>query len=92
MERRRRPKKAVVYFRSVAYGMDIQACVRAVVRCQVAGEFATMDELADAAGISRSTVSRFLQGRPTSLGVARSILDKLQITFDEVFRPHSGDR
>jgi hypothetical protein len=75
-----------VIFRGVAYEMDVPACRRALVRCQVAGELDSMEGMAEALSISRSTVSRFF-GRQTSLATALAILDKLHLDFDDVFRP-----
>jgi hypothetical protein len=75
-----------VTFRGMPYEMDVPACRRALVRCQVAGEFDSMEGLAEAVSISRSTASRFFGGR-TSLNTALAILDKLHLEFDDVFRP-----
>jgi DNA-binding XRE family transcriptional regulator len=44
-----------------------------------------MEALADAVGRSRSTVSRWFAGRPTSLPVALAILAKLDVSFDDVY-------
>jgi transcriptional regulator with XRE-family HTH domain len=51
-----------------------------------------MEALAKACNISRSTASRFISGRPTSLAVTLRILDTLHLTFEEVFTPLTEDR
>ena len=43
-----------------------------------------METLAEAVGISRSTVSRFFSGKSTSLAVTLKILGVLQLRFDDV--------
>jgi hypothetical protein len=86
---RRRPPRVVVSFGGVDYEMNIAACRLALVRKQVAGELLSMEALADAVGRSRSTTSRFLSGKGSSLAVALAVLDKLQLRFDEVFTPCS---
>jgi DNA-binding XRE family transcriptional regulator len=80
-----RPKRALVNFRELEYEMDVAVCRAALVRRQVEGEIGSIEGLAQAVGCSRSTVSRLFAGRQTSLTVALRILDKLKLTFDEVF-------
>jgi hypothetical protein len=53
-------------------------------------EFDTHGGLADKAGVTRQTVSRFLRGRPTVLGAARQIVRALELDFAEVARPIGG--
>jgi transcriptional regulator with XRE-family HTH domain len=65
--------------------MDLGVCQHAHVRRQIEGEFDSMERLAEAIGCSRSTVSRFFSGKRTSLAVALMVLDKLKLTFDDVF-------
>ena len=89
--RRDRPQRAVVHFRGITYEMDILACERALLQRQVGGEFLTMDALAEAVGVSRSTVSRFLSGRSLSLKVTLAILGRLRLRFEDVFRPYRPD-
>jgi hypothetical protein len=84
--RSRPDARPIVYFRAMAYEMDALACRRALVRCQVAGEFTSIEGLANAVSVSRSTASRFFGGR-TSLSTALAVLDKLHLEFDDVFRP-----
>jgi hypothetical protein len=86
-----RPKRIVVNFRGIDYEMDLTVCRHALVRRQVDGEFHSMEGLAQAIGRSRSTASRFFSGRQTSLTVTLVILDRLKLTFDEVFTPGRQD-
>ncbi len=83
--RSNRPKRVIVNFDSIDYEMDLTICRQARVRRQVDGEFDSMERLADSVGLSRSTISRFFAGRQMSLKVALAILDKLKLTFDQVF-------
>jgi hypothetical protein len=57
------------------------------VDCQVKGEFDSMEQLAAAVSVSRSTASRFFSGRPTSLTVTKRILDALHLKFEDVLTP-----
>jgi transcriptional regulator with XRE-family HTH domain len=69
------------------YELDLLACRRALVQRQVDGQFDSMESLARACGISRSTASRFFSGRNTSLAVTLKILAALGAAFEEVARP-----
>jgi len=91
MVTRRQPCRAIVNFRGIDHEMNVTVCRMALVRRQVAGEFDSMEGLADAIGRSRSTVSRFFAGRRTSLPVAIAVLDKLQLKFEQVFTPINLD-
>ncbi len=86
-----RPRRAIVNFRGIDHEMNVMVCRLALVRRQVAGEFDSMEGLADAIGRSRSTVSRFFAGRRTSLPVALAVLGKLKLNFEEVFTPINID-
>ncbi len=81
-----RVRRAVVNFRGVPYEMDLSVVRLALVRRQVEGEFHTVEVLADAVGRSRSTASRWFAGRQTSMPVVVAILDKLHLSFDDVYR------
>ena len=59
---------------------------------QVAGELDSMESLAVAVGISRSTASRFFSGRATSLAVTLRILAALQLKFEDVATPGHEDQ
>jgi DNA-binding XRE family transcriptional regulator len=87
MASRTRPRRAIVNFHGIDHEMNMPALRLALVRRQVAGEFHSMEQLADAIGISRSTISRFFAGKPTSLTIAMAVLDKLKVTFEDVFTP-----
>lgn len=71
----------------LAHEMDDQLCSVALIRCQIAGDVDSMQGLADALDMSRSSVIRFFSRRPGSLATALRILGKLGLRFDEVFRP-----
>ncbi len=87
-----RPKTVTVWYRGIPYSLNLVLCRRALVQRQVEGELDSMESLADAVGISRSTASRFFSGRPTSLAVTLKILDALKLKFDDVARPETeGD-
>jgi transcriptional regulator with XRE-family HTH domain len=84
-----RPRKVTVWYRGIPYSLNLVRCRRALVDCQVKGDFESMEELAKAVGISRSTASRFFSGRPTSLSVTKKILDALHLTFADVLTPET---
>src|SRR6266699_818514 len=86
-----RPKFVTVRYRGIPYMLDLVRCRRALVDRQVDGDLDSMESVADAVGISRSTVSRFFSGRPTSLAVALKILEALRLTFSDVASPVNGD-
>jgi len=83
----RPPRTVIVAYRGVPYELDLVRCRRALVDRQVAGDFDTIDELAKAVGISRSTASRFFAGCRTSLAVTLNILQSLHLKFAEVAKP-----
>jgi DNA-binding XRE family transcriptional regulator len=80
-------RRTIVNFRGIDHEMNLSVLRLALVHRQVDGDFDSMEGLAEAIGISRSTVSRFFAGRPTSLTVALAVLDKLKLKFEEVFTP-----
>ncbi len=86
-----RPRKVTVWYRGLPYSLNLVRCRRALVDCQVRGEFENMEHLAEAVGISRSTASRFFSGRPTSLAVTRKMLDALHLKFEDVLTPEAED-
>jgi DNA-binding XRE family transcriptional regulator len=88
----KRPRRVLVNFKGIVYEMDRVTCQHALVRRQVEGEFHSMELLAAAAGVSRSTASRFFAGRQMSLTVALAVLCKLKLSFDDVFRPCDIER
>jgi hypothetical protein len=86
-----RPKTVTVYYRGIPYVLDLVRCRRALVDRQVEGGLDSMESLAEAVGISRSTASRFFSGRATSLTVTLKILEVLKLKFDGVARPKSDE-
>ena len=86
-----RPRKVTVWYRGIPYSLNLVRCRRALVDCQVKGEFESMEELATAVGISRSTGSRFFSGRPTSLAVTKRMLGALHLTFADALTPESEE-
>ena len=86
-----RPRKVTVWYRGIPYSLNLVVCRRALVDCQVKGEFDSMEQLADAVGISRSTASRFFSGRPTSLTVTKRTLAALHLKFEDVLAPEAEE-
>ena len=84
-----RPRKVTVWYRGIPYSLNLVRCRRALVDCQVRGEVESMERLADAVGISRSTASRFFSGRPTSLAVTKRMVAALHLTFGDVLTPET---
>ena len=82
-----RPRQTTVWYRGIPYTIDLARCRRALVLRQVAGELDSMESLAVAVGISRSTASRFFSGRATSLAVTLKILGVLHLKFEDVATP-----
>jgi hypothetical protein len=87
-----RPRQVTVWYRGIPYTLDLVRCRRALVDRQVEGELDSMERLAGAVGISRSTASRFFSGRATSLAVTLKILDALHLTFEQVAIPVADDQ
>ena len=92
MARMKRPHVVVVSYRGIAYELDLVQCRRALVKRQVDGALDSMESLARAGGISRSTASRFFSGRATSLTVTLKILAELHVAFEDVARPYEAAR
>ena len=87
-----RPRQVTVWYRGIPYTLDLVRCRRALVDRQVEGQLDSMERLADAVGISRSTASRFFSGRATSLAVTLKILEALRLTFEQVAIPVADDQ
>jgi hypothetical protein len=85
--KRRRPAKAIVWYDGEAFEMDLAACRRALLKGAIEGRWVTREDLAREIDRSRSTISRFLVGHQTSLGVTLAILGKLGLKFAEVAKP-----
>lgn len=84
-----RPRRVIVRYRGIPYSLNLVRCRRALVDCQVKGEFESMEELADKVGVSRSTASRFFSGRPTSLAVTKRMLAALHMKFEDALTPET---
>jgi hypothetical protein len=84
---RERPREAIVWYRRVPYRLDLVRCRRALVHRQIEGALDSMWSVALEAQCSRSTASRFFNGRSTSLGITLRILAALKLEFDEVATP-----
>jgi hypothetical protein len=85
------PKRVRVEYRGLPYWFDLVTCRRGLVNSQIQGGVNSLESLADACGISRSTTSRFFSGRRTSLEVALRILDALGLKFEDVATPIEDD-
>ena len=90
--RTNRPREVTVWYRGIPYTLDLVRCRRGLVQRHVEGDIESMESLATAVGISRSTASRFFSGRPTSLAVTLKILEALRLTFEEVATPVMEDQ
>jgi hypothetical protein len=80
------PGTVRVHYRGVPHDLDLGRCWRALLGCEIEGEFSGMDGLAKRAGCSRSTASRFFSGRSVSLPVTLRILTALGLAFADVAR------
>jgi hypothetical protein len=87
-----RPRGKVIWYRGAVYWLDLVRCRRALVKRQVEGELHNMTAVAVAAGVSRSTASRFFGVYGVSLAATLRILDVLRVEFDEVARPLDEDQ
>ena len=83
-----RPRRVIVSYRGVPYALDLVPCRRALVNRQVDGDLDSMESLASRVAMSRSTVSRFFSGRPTSLAATLGIRAALRLRFEDVATPH----
>ena len=83
----RRRGCAVMSFKGHPHRIDLAAIERRYFDGVVAGKYTGRDSLAEACGISRSTVSRFFQGRSCSIRVVLALLSELTIKFDDAATP-----
>lgn len=86
-----RPKTVEVWYRGIPYLLDLITCRMALVQRQVDGVLDSMESLASAVGVSRSTASRFFSGKPTSLAVTLRILEALHLKFQDAARPQTEE-
>ena len=84
-----RPRRSIVTWRAMDYAVDLDRCNRALVDLQLKGTVGGIGDLARTAGVSRYTVSRFLNGRGvnTTPAAMRAIIAALGLEFDEVVQP-----
>ena len=76
---------STVQYNGSTYRRNLRLCWHALTRCQVEGRLdGGVTALALAAGVSRSTASRFLAGQSTSLEYTQRILNVLGLHFDSV--------
>lgn len=87
---RRKPEWAIVHYKDEPHLLHLRALRRGLLARAIADESSTITDLAVRTGISRSTVSRFLCGRPTSIDVALAVLKELKLRFEDVCRPLDG--
>jgi transcriptional regulator with XRE-family HTH domain len=81
-----------VTFHGEPYWLDISACRRALVCRRAAGDISGVQDVADRAGVSRSTVSRFLNGhRGWSIDTVRAIVQVLRLRFEDVVTPRTTE-
>jgi len=78
-------------FCMIPHSIDLTKCRLAFVQCAVEGEFGSIEELAAKLELSRSTLSRFFNGRPTSLPTALAILQALHVRFEDVATPETTE-
>jgi transcriptional regulator with XRE-family HTH domain len=80
-----------VTFHGEPYWLDVSACRRALVLRRAMGDVGGVQDVADRAGVSRSTVSRFLNGHRGgwSIDTVRAILEVLRLSFEEVVTPRT---
>lgn len=88
---RPRRARATVVYRGIPHAVDLERCRRALVWREVEGEVDGLKDLANRVGLSRSTVSRFFNGRGTSLVAMLRILAALRLDFRDVVSPLATD-
>ena len=84
---RERPDRVQVSYFGTLYWLDLRACRRALVQRQIQGQLMTIQALATAANLSRSTASRFFAGRSHTVSSARRILAALGLQLGDVISP-----
>ena len=80
------PRWGVVNCPDGPHRVDLAAIRTAMTRLVLAGElgYDVKVDLSKKAGVSRSTISRMLGGRPTGLRTVRAVLGPLKLPFEDV--------
>jgi hypothetical protein len=81
----------IILWRGLGYRLDLARCNRALLELQIEGRFDGIAGLADSAGVSRSTASRFMGGKGTSPTTTRALLKELGLKWEEVVAPQDGE-
>jgi len=88
---RLKPDWAIVFYRGFPHLLCLRALRRAMLNLALDRNIDSMQQLAQRVKSSRSTVSRFFAGRPTSVPVMLAILDELKLKFEDVCWPLEGE-
>jgi hypothetical protein len=75
----------IVFYRKLPHVMNLRILNRAMRDRQIAGDFDSVEGLANRIDSSRSTVSRFFSGKNTSLTFTLRVLEALKVNFDQMF-------
>src|SRR2546430_2167091 len=78
-------------FHGQRHRLDLERCWRRLHELEIEGELSGMRGLADAAGVSFSTVARFFSGRLPTMTAILKILAALHLTLDDVTLRSDGD-
>jgi len=89
--RRQRPASVILSFGGHPHRVDLAAIERGFFALVVAGKYDSREDIAKAIGRSRSTVSRLLGGRSTSVRVFLEVVNELGLKFEEVATPVTED-
>jgi transcriptional regulator with XRE-family HTH domain len=87
----RRPDWALVEYEGLPHLLWLRRVRRALLDSAVRGEYESRLAVADGAGVSRSTASRFVSGRHASTRTTKAILDVLGLQWEEVLYPLSDE-
>jgi hypothetical protein len=87
----RRPAWALVEYAGLPHLLWLRRVRRALLDSAVRGEYESRLAVADGAGVSRSTASRFVSGRHASTRTTKAILDALGLKWEEVLYPLSDE-
>jgi hypothetical protein len=88
----KRPAWADVDLSGRPHRLHVAAMDRAFFRGVIAGRWLVQADIATDAKLSRSTVSRFMNGRGGSIHTALAVLAVLGLSFDDVAQPRDEDQ